>query len=432
VNSKALAIAGITKASADPQPPFSKFQRDANGEPTGYLIEVPAIAKVLFAVQPPTAEYVAASILNLLPRLSQAGITSVFDAGIQGIPQEEGLKLYQSLEQAGKLPVRVVGTYYYNNPKEDPLPKVRALRDEFHSELVRVTTLKLNVDGGDAQHTAAMLQPYADRPGSVGDLVIPAEQLKKIITEANAEGISTMCHCFGDRAVRTYLDGVEQARKAVPTSSARNTLSHGMYIADADIPRFRALDVTAQFSTQWATPDPANLQLSLGTIGEKIMTTEFMRVGDVARTGARIALGTDWPAAGYYSTFKPLEAIQVAVTREMLTGKGLRLFMPPANQTISLAAALKGNTLDAAYVTGMEKYIGSIRVGKMADLIVLDRNLFDIDPHMISKAHVDLTMMNGKITQEATVKPGRAATSAAQLKKLAPPSLAISKLALPE
>ncbi len=110
--------------------------------------------------------------------------------------------------------------------------------------------------------------------------------------------------------------------------------------------------MTAQFSAQWATPDPANLGLSLTRLGESILSTRFMRIGSIARSGGKVAFGTDWPAAGYYSSFKPLEALQVAVTREMLSvlGPGVRRIMPPAAERISLEQALKAQTMPIGLV----------------------------------------------------------------------------------
>ncbi len=401
VNSRALKLAGISAQTPDPQPPFSTFQRDPQTrEPTGYLVEGPAILQVLAALEPPDDALVARAMKDIMPRFAAAGITSICDAGILGISPRKGFAMYQDLERAEKLSVRVVGSYYYNNPAEDPLPLLRQLRDEFHSDLVQARLLKINVDGGDAQYTAAMLQPYADNPATRGGFILPIEVLQRVVSGAHAAGISTYSHAFGDGAVRAYLDAVQAARALAPDSRARHTACHLGYVHDADIPRFARLGVTAQFSAQWATPDPANLGLSLTRLGESILSTRFMRIGSIARSGGKVAFGTDWPAAGYYSSFKPLEALQVAVTREMLSvlGPGVRRIMPPAAERISLEQALKAQTMGSAYVLEMEDRIGSIRVGKAADLIVLDRNLFEVDPAAISKARVVLTMMNGKIT----------------------------------
>ena len=167
VNSKALAMAKVTKATKDPLPGFSFFQRDpASGEPTGYLVEPPAMLHVLNAVGPFTTSYIAELLEEWLPEASAAGITSLFDAGMNLLPEEAGFQLYQDLERKGKLPFRVVGSTYHNNPAIDPVPIIKALRRRFHSELVQASVLKLNIDGGEAQRTAALLAPYSDDPST--------------------------------------------------------------------------------------------------------------------------------------------------------------------------------------------------------------------------------------------------------------------------
>ncbi len=123
-----------------------------------------------------------------------------------------------------------------------------------------------------------------------------------------------------------------------------------------------------------------------------------MRARSLLDSGAKLSFGTDWPAAGYYSTYKPLEAIQVAVTREVLRGSGLKPVMPPTNETLTLEQAIKANTSTSAYQNRLEDKIGSIEVGKAADLVVLEKNLFDVAPKQISDVDVLLTMMNGKVT----------------------------------
>ncbi|WP_082210580.1 amidohydrolase [Flavobacterium sp. ABG] len=401
VNSKALEIANITAQTPDPVPGVSRFERDPKtGKPTGYVIEVAAMFQLLAALAPPNPEEMLTTLQNSLKAFSKAGITAVFDAGIIGMKEEDGFAMYQSLEKAGTLPVRVVGAHYYNNPKEDPLPIIKELRRRFNSELVSATTLKINVDGGDAQYTAAMLKPYADKPNTSGDLIIPAAIMTAVVTRAHAAGINTFSHAFGDRAARVYLDAVAAARASYPKNKTRHTASHIMYLTDSDIKRFKLLDVSAQFSAQWAMPDAANLGVAIDRLGEQVVSTEFMRIGSVAAAGGRVAFGTDWPAAGYYSTFKPLEAIQVAITREMISGRGTpkRPIMPPASERITLEQALRASTINSAYILGMEDRIGSLRVGKRADLIVLNKNLFDIPPQDISKTQILLTLMNGKET----------------------------------
>ena len=174
VNSQALALAGVTKDTKDPIPGFSYFQRDpATGEPTGFLVEPPVMLQVNNAVLPFSLDYVAGGLEEWLPKAAAAGITTVFDAEVQVLPDQEGLALYSQFEQEARLPFRVIGCYYHNDPAIDPVPIIKALRREFHSELVKASVLKLNMDGGDNGHTGVFLAPYADRPETSGEPLLP-------------------------------------------------------------------------------------------------------------------------------------------------------------------------------------------------------------------------------------------------------------------
>ena len=405
VNSKALEVAGVNAKTPDPVPGFSIYQRDPKtNEPTGWLVEVPAIQAVLQKVDPPTAEAALKATEEKLTDFSSAGITAVWDAGVLTMPIEAAYDGYQNLEKENKLPVRVVGSYYWNNPDvTDPVAIVLKLRNKYNSELVQFRTLKINVDGGEAQHTAVLLKPYGDRPGFYGDYLLDPKLIRSALLKAEQNGVDSHAHIYGDAAIRKYLDLVAEAEKQYPNSSARHTIAHAMLVTDADVPRFKELDVTMQTSAQWATPDPY-AAMCANIIGKDVVDTEWMRMNSVLRAGGRLALGTDWPAAGYVSTYRPLDAIQVAVTRAILPQYGEKQFtptMPPVDERITLDQALKASTLDSAYVLDLEKQIGSLEVGKLADIVVLEKDLYKIPPSDISTTPVKLTMMNGKVTYKA-------------------------------
>ncbi len=397
VNSKALAMAKVTKATKDPLPGFSYFQRDASGEPTGYAVEVPAMLVILNAAAPFTTKYIAESLEEWLPQASAAGITSLYDAGMQAVPEEVGFQLYQELERRGKLPFRVIGSTYHNDPAVDPIPIIKALRQRFHSELVQASVLKLNIDGGDAQRTSAMLAPYSDDPSTSGETLLPPELFKDIVRRADKDGLNIHIHCCGDRGARLCLDAFEAAIKANPPRDRRHAICHLVVVAPDDLPRFAALGVTAQFSAQWAVPDPYWQDVMRARVGARAEAA--YQTGSILRHGGNISLGTDWPAASYYSTYKPLEAIEIATTRRELN-KPDQAPLIPLDERISLAEALRAATLGPAYQLGLEKKVGSIEVGKLADLVVLDRNLFEVASHDIHKTKVAMTIMNGQVRHE--------------------------------
>jgi len=399
VNSQTLALAGITKDTPDPLPGFSYFERDpSSGEATGYLVEVPAIIRVNNAIEPFSTEYVAESLAKWLPAASAAGITTLFDAGMQIVPDAEGFGIYAKLERAGKLPFRVIGCHYYNNPATDPVPIIEALRREFNSELVKASVLKLNIDGGDAQRTAAFFAPYADAPETSGDTMLSPTMFSDIIRRADRAGIDIHIHSYGDRATHLSLDSFEAAIKANPPRDRRNTLAHLFLVAPDDIPRFAKLGVVGQFSTQWAVPDTSQ-SISRARLGQP-RSDQLYPWGSILRQGGVLSLGTDWPAAGYYSTYRPLDAIEVATTRrELNKPQGPQL--APVTEVIPLEAALKAATMGPAHQLGLERDIGSIEVGKFADLLVMEKNLFEVPSHDIHSTKVVMTVMNGKVTHEA-------------------------------
>ncbi len=402
VNSKALKLAGIDAKTPDPAPGVSFFQRDPKtNEPTGWVVETLAEQQVMAKLNPPTPESVIAAAAEKFQEFAAAGITAAWDAGMGTIPTDRGLEGYQQLEKKNTLPVRIVASYYWNDPAiTDPVDKVLELRKKFNSELVQARTLKIMFDGGEAQHTAVMLQPYADRPGFLGQFAIDEKLVKAAVLKAQANGVDTHAHCYGDGTVRTYLDAVEQARKSYPNSPSRHASAHNIFVSDQDVPRFAKLNVTMQSSAQWATPDPT-IKRTAEIVGQDVAFREFFRHNSVLKAGGRVAFGSDWPAAGYVSTYKPLDSIQVAMMRAILPQYGktqFRAVLPPENERITLDQALKAYTVDAAYVLGLEDRIGSLKVGKLADIVIIDKDLHQIAPKDISTTKIDLTMMNGKIT----------------------------------
>jgi predicted amidohydrolase YtcJ len=402
INSKALELAGVNAKTPDPVPGFSYFQRDPKtGEPTGWVVETPAEQAVLAKLTPPTPAAQIAETAELLPKLSAAGITAVFEAGIATMPTEAGYDGYQRLEKENKLPVRVVGTFYWNSSDiKDPVDTVLKLRDKYNSELVQAQTLKIMFDGGEAQHTAVLLKPYYDRPGYNAEYPIDPKLVRAAVLKAQQNGVDTHCHCYGDAAIRTYLDMVAEAEKQYPNSPSRHTIAHSLLITDQDVPRFKELNVTMQTSPQWITPDPYSEKVTQ-ILGNDVVNAEWARMNSVSKAGGRLAFGSDWPASGYFSSYRPLDAIQVALTRALLPQYEKIQFtpiMPPVNERITLDQALKAYTLGSAYVLDLEKKIGSLEVGKLADIVVLEKDLYKIPSSDISTTKVKLTMMNGNVT----------------------------------
>lgn len=396
VNSKTLELAGITKDTPAVLPGFSYFAKDpTTGEPTGYVVEAPAVQKIVASVAPFSRAFIVESLEEWLPKASAAGITTVFDAGMAVVSADDGFTIYEELEHRDKLPFRVVGSLYYNQPKHDPLPDLEALVAHHRTELVEAKVLKIVMDGVDANGSAAMLAPYADNPQSRGDTIFTPEETREIVRRADAKGFDLHFHAIGDRAARQALDALEAAIATNPPRDRRHCIAHNQLTDPADIPRFAELGVIAEFSGQWHCRDGAYWQtVTVARWGEERAHREY-RIAEIHRAGAAISLGTDWPAGGNSSVYHPLHAIETAVTRQG-AGKPDDVPLPPLEDRLSLAEAIHANTMGTAFQIGLEDRIGSIEVGKAADLIVLDRNIFEMPVHEVHAARVELTLMNGR------------------------------------
>ncbi|HEY8516920.1 MAG TPA: amidohydrolase [Candidatus Binatia bacterium] len=402
VNSKALEMAGIDRNTPDPVPGFSYYVRDEEGALAGYVLELPALLPIVNAIVPLTRETVDPLFAAWAARAAAAGITTVFDAGAPplGDDPEGMLQVYTDFAREGRLPFRVVASHALKEaPVDHAVARVKELDRRFSHGVVQARVLKIIGDGTAEGYTAWLIEPYADKPDDVGKSPFSVEEWKKVVREADAAGIDLHIHAIGERTTRVALDAIEEAVRVNPPRDRRHTLAHLVYVEDEDIPRFGKLGVIAQFSGNWFSADPATVEIALERYGPERQKKTF-RARSILDTGGEISFGTDWPAAGYFSTFKPLDSLQVAVTRQ-LVGKPDAPVLPPLDQKLDLAQAIRANTLGAARQLRLDHQIGSIEVGKRADLVVLERNLFELDPHDLAKTRVDMTMVDGRFTHGA-------------------------------
>jgi predicted amidohydrolase YtcJ len=244
-------------------------------------------------------------------------------------------------------------------------------------------------DGVMEVQTAAVLKPYVGKGSQTGLVMIEPEKLKEVVTALDKEGFQVHFHAIGDAAIRQCLDAVEAARRANGARDSRHHIAHIELFHPADIPRFRQLDVVANFQPLWAYADGYITDLTLPFL-EPERRRWLYPIASLLKTGAVVAFGSDWSV----SSANPLEEIEVAVTRMGWTGQTTTPFLP--EERIELRDAIAAFTLNAAYVNFQDDRTGSIETGKLADLIVLDRNLFSIPPEQISESKVLLTLLGGK------------------------------------
>lgn len=401
-NSRALEMAGVKQDTPDPIPGFSYYARDVNGVPTGYVLEVNAVLGLVNAVDPITAEAMGRLVEIWLPKAAAAGITAVFDAGVPPVGNDQAsvIGIYTEIEKRDALPFRVVASYSVKTPPVDKVvEELEDVRSRVSSELVNVDVVKIVGDGSQEGYTAWLLEPYADKPDFIGASPFSEEQWHEMIGAVDAAGYDVHVHACGERTARTALDAIEKAMAANPPRERRHAIAHLVYVEDSDNPRFAELGVTAQFSANWMSADPDTMQNMLERYGPE-RQSKLYRPKVVLDTGGNIAFGTDWPAAGYFSTYKPLDSIQVGVTRQ-LVGRPDAPVLSPADQRLTVEEAVRANTLGAAHQIRLDDRIGSLEVGKLADLIVLDRNIFEVPQAEIHATRVTMTMMNGVVRHEA-------------------------------
>ncbi len=387
-SSRALELAGVTKDTPDPE--NGRIERDpATGAPTGTLHES-ASRLVYEHIPDPSDEERTEALKRGLQLANSLGITSFQDAG----GGRESLQAYAALESRGELTVRAITGLRINAADGlDNVARVVGLREEFGGERFRPTSVKIGGDGLIYNHTAALLEPYADRPDFRWHPNIAPQELNPLVAALDAEGFQVHIHAVGDATVRYALDAFEHAREVNGSRDARHHIAHIDLAHPDDFSRFAELGAIANFQPIWSQRDEMVIDLIEPRIGPE-RTRWVYPVGAIVKAGGRIAFGSDWGV----SSMNPLEGVQVAVTRRGLNaGPG-----EPFNEEelVDLETAIAAYTIDVAYLNFWEQEIGTIEAGKYADLVVLDRNLFDIPAEGIHQARVLLTLLEGGAVYE--------------------------------
>ena len=413
-NSRGLELAGINKNTADPED--GKYRRDSAGNPNGICED--GAAESLAAVVPPATD---AEKLNqmraALDAMRQQGITSFFDA----LAGPENGKAFTSLQKSGELTARALLAIKLDPAAAaaDPVKTIaeaKALASTYDQGDVKVAPgvsmrhVKLFLDGiiNAPADTGAMLTPYLHNSGTdkapqwtpgknLGELYFPPQVLNPLVLQAVKAGLDPHLHATGERAVRDALDSVAYVRKELPGQDFRPAIAHAESVDPADYARFKALDVTATMSFQWAQQAPSTVDGTSDHLGAE----RFERMepsGSIAHAGGRVAFGSDWPV-------DPLDeflALKVGVTRSgdptnphsygpKYAG---RLNADPA---LSRAEVLRSITLSSAEQLKLDAVLGSVEVGKFADLIVLDKNFMQVPEEELGRNDVLLTLVGGKV-----------------------------------
>jgi predicted amidohydrolase YtcJ len=392
-NSKAMFLAGIGKET--PNPPNGEIVHDPQtGEPTGALKESAGelVEKVI-----PKPDRVAKlrALRSGLKWANQNGLTRVHSAG-QDFPE---LDLFDELRQEKQLSVRFYIAYFQDPPelRKQDIEVMEAARKKYHDEWIDVGVVKFMLDGVVESHTAAFLEPYSDDPSANGPLFWDPAKYQSAVAEMDKRGFQIFTHAIGDKAIRTAFDAYEFTEKKNHDKNRRPRIEHIEDINSADISRFGGLGVIASMQPLHSYPDNDTLDVWARNVGPERASRAWVWKS-ISEAGGRLAFGSDWPVV----TLNPWQGIQTAVTRQTVEGTPKEGFVP--SQRLSVAQAVEGYTLGAAYAGRREKTEGSLMVDKVADVIIVDRNIFEIDPHSISDTKVVITIVGGKIVYEADAK----------------------------
>jgi predicted amidohydrolase YtcJ len=392
VNTKALELAGIDRDTPDPAD--GRIERDADGTPTGALHE--GAAEAVERLLPPTTDDdLSAGLRRGQAYLHSLGITAWQDAIVT--PRDQAI--YVGAAEAGWLTARVEGALWWE--RERGLEQVEELVERSRDGVrgtFRPNSVKLMGDGVLETFTAAMLEPYLDADGRPTDrrgiTFIDPELLGRAVTLLDAAGLQPHFHAIGDRAVRNALDAVAVARAANGPSDTRPHIAHIQVIHPDDVPRFAVLGVAANAQPLWACHEGQMDRLTIPFLGPERTSWQYP-FRSLLRSGAALAMGSDWSV----STANPLEEMEVAVTRVATELRGEREpFLP--DERLTLEESIRAFTLGSARVNHLDADTGSIEVGKLADLAVIDRDLFAQDAGPIADARVLLTLVGGAVVFE--------------------------------
>jgi predicted amidohydrolase YtcJ len=391
VNSKAMKIAGI---DADTQsPPAGVIERDPEtGEPSGTLRDA-AMLLVKNKVPSMTLAQRTDRVRAGMALAHSVGITAVIEPGLDA----ELLQPILNLADAGELDMRVLGSLSPINWQpgvfDEGVFQFLEGRAKWRRENLDVDSVKIYMDGVIEYGTSPLLEPYADEHYGSGQFFYSQEDVNRYMTRFDAMGLQVHVHAIGDAAIRRALDGFEAMRETNGMSDNRHQIVHLQLIHEDDRSRFGKLNVGAVFQPLWAYPDPAALELDVPMLGEE-RTWQMYPIASVQKAGGRIVGGSDY----FVTDLNPLHAIEVAITRQdPYSNAGPVL---NADERVDLETMIAAYTINGAYQMGLEAEQGSIEVGKRADLVVLDRNLFELPAAEINKASVVMTIFDGRTVYE--------------------------------
>ncbi|MGW6567491.1 amidohydrolase [Streptomyces sp. NPDC054975] len=389
-NTRALELAGITRESADPVD--GRIEREPDGTPSGALQEG-ATALVSRLVPPSTPAARLAGLLRAQELLHSLGVTGWQDAllGAYG-GHPDPSDAYLAAAREGTLTARVNGALWWDRERgAEQIEELVERRRELAYGRFRSGSVKIMQDGVAENFTAAMTTPYLDGCGcataNAGLSFVDPTALRSYVTRLDALDFQVHFHALGDRAVREALDAIEAAVEANGRRGNRHHLAHLQVVHPDDMARFAHLGAIANIQPLWAAHEPQMDELTIPFLGPERASWQYP-FGSLLRAGATLAAGSDWPV----SSPDPIAGLHVAVNRKEPGTTDERVFLP--EQRLDLPTAVAAYTAGAAHVNGHDR-TGTLLPGMLADLVVLDRDIFTAPPEEIAEARVDSTYVGG-------------------------------------
>lgn len=381
-NSKAFEIAGVNEKTEFTG--WGELVRDSKGRPTGTLKES-AMGLISRHIPPVTRDFEMEALRRGFRNAHELGITSIQNAH-GNLPE---IELYDELLKKGELKLRTNFAFSIGpNTSQEDVERIVELSKKFNGPMLKVGAVKIAIDGVIESYTAAMLEPYTTKPDTSGTPTFTQDRLNEVVAMVDKAGLQIYIHAIGDRGIRMALDAFEYARKVNGRTDSRFRIEHIETINSEDIPRFKELGVIASMEPIHA--DPATVGVWSENIGAE-RTSRAFAWQLLQNAGAKLIFSSDFPAA---ISMSPWRGLHNAVNRRTIDGFPAQGWL--RQHRVSVDTALKAYTVNGAFASFEEGVKGKIARGMFADIIVLDRNPFDIPPMDLHKIQVVRTIFGGR------------------------------------
>lgn len=382
-NTKALEMSGVVKGQPDP---IDSYGREEDGTPTGEITASPGVFWIVKELNLVQKESIIKAAPEVMENLNSKGIVASNEVMTFPGTEDALFAAMAELEEQNKLTVRFTMCTAIQRPVhvDRALEYLKKYGPMYSSEFFNVNTLKIHGDGAFENRTAAMLKHYPDEPDNFGFLALPQEQVIEVMLETAKHGFNIHTHTIGDKATRWALQGFEAVRKA-GLNDARLTTGHTMLVAAEDKQRFKELNISVNTLSPEARPTEAAQKALYPELYKQMMP-----IGSMLKMGVRVGASSDFPVFD----INPFPLMYTMMMRKNVGGDES---LPPEEDKITLEQAIQTYTTDAAYILGIESYLGSIEVGKRADFVIVDRNIFEVSPEEMADTKVLQTIVDGRL-----------------------------------